>query len=59
MSKDYLYYSKIPIKKGLDIKTEKPHLERFIDKTFSRKRRLCFQLKTLKKVKILAIPASK
>ena len=44
MSVDYLYYSRISIKEGLDIETEKPHLERFIDKTFSRKRRLCCQL---------------
>ena len=44
MSKDYLYYCRISIKEGLDIETEKPHLERFIDKTFSRKCRLCCQL---------------
>ena len=44
MPKDYLYYSKISIKEGLDIEAEKPHLERFIDKTFSRICRLCCQL---------------
>ena len=44
MSKNYLYYCRISRKEGLDIETEKPHLERFIDKTFSRKCRLCCQL---------------
>ena len=44
MSKDYLYYSKISVKEGLEIETEKPHLERFIDKTFPRKCRRCCQL---------------
>ena len=29
---------------GLDIETEKSHLEQFIDKTFCRKCRLCCQL---------------
>ena len=43
MSKDFLYYCRISIKQGLDIETEKPHLERFIDQTFSRKCRLCCQ----------------
>ena len=38
------YYCKISIKEGLDIETEKPHLERFIEKTFSKKCRLCCQL---------------
>ena len=41
MSKDFLYYCRVSIKEGLDIETEKPHLERFIDKTFSKKCRLC------------------
>ena len=49
MSKDFLYYSRISIKEGLDIETEKPHLERFIDKTYSRKCRLCCQLFTIAK----------
>ena len=44
MSKDFLYYCRISVKEELDIETEKSHLERFIDKTFSRKCRLCFQL---------------
>ena len=44
MSKDYLYFCRISIKEGLDIETEKPHLGRFIDKTFSRKCRLYCQL---------------
>ena len=42
--KDLLYYCRVSIKEGLDIETEKPHLERFIDKTFSKKCRLCCQL---------------
>ena len=33
MSKEYLYYCIMLVKEGLDIETEKPHLERFIDKT--------------------------
>ena len=44
MSKEFLYYCKISVKEGLDIETEKPHLERFIDRTISRKCRLCCQL---------------
>ena len=44
MSKDYLYYSRISIKGGLDIETEKLHLERFNDKMFPRKSKLCCQL---------------
>ena len=44
MSKEYLYYCIMSVKEGLDIETEKPHLERFIDKTISRKCRLCCQL---------------
>ena len=44
MSKDYLYYCRISIKEGLDIETEKSYLERFIDKTFSRKCKLSCQL---------------
>ena len=44
MSKDFLYYCRISIKEGLDIETEEPHLEQFIDKTFSRKCRLWCQL---------------
>ena len=44
MLKDFLYYCRTSIKEGLDIKTEKTHLEQFIDKTFSRKCRLCCQL---------------
>ena len=46
--KDYLYYCRIPIKKGLDIETEKPHLKRFIDKTFSRKCQLFIIAKNFK-----------
>ena len=38
MSKDFLYPTTANINKGgLDIETGKPHLERFIDKKFSRK----------------------
>ena len=44
MSKGFLCYCRISIKEWLDIETEKPHLERFIDETFSRKCRLCCQL---------------
>ena len=44
MLKDFLYYCRISIKEGLDIETEKAHLERFIDKTKSRICRLCSQL---------------
>ena len=44
MQKDFSYYCRISIKEGLDIKTEKPHQEQFIDKTFSRKYRLCCKL---------------
>ena len=36
MSNGVLYYCKISVKEGLGI-DQKPHLERFIDKTFSRK----------------------
>ena len=51
MSKDFLYYCRISIREGgLDIETEKPHLEQFIDKTFSRKCRLCCQLFTIAKI---------
>ena len=50
MSKDFLYYCRISIREGLDIETEKPHLEQFIDKTFSRKCRLCCQLFTIVKI---------
>ena len=35
MSKDFLYYCGILVKEGLDIETEKPHLEQLIDKTIS------------------------
>ena len=35
MSKDFLYYCGILVKEGLDIETEEPHLEQFIDKTIS------------------------
>ena len=63
MSKEFLYYCKISVKEGLDIETEKPHLERFIDRTISRKCRLCCQLfiiaKMLKKMNVPAIAASK
>ena len=44
MPKGFLCYCRISIKEWLDIKTEKPHLERFIDETFSWKCRLCCQL---------------
>ena len=44
MSKDFLYYCRVSVKEKLDIETEKSHLERFIDKTFSRKCRLCCKL---------------
>ena len=46
------YYCRISIKEGVDIETEKPHQERFIDKTFSRKCKFVVNflwlLKTLK-----------
>ena len=44
MSKDFLYYCGMLVKEWLDIETEKPHLEQFIDKTISTKCRLCSQL---------------
>ena len=44
MSNEFLYYRIILIKEGLDIETEKPHLEQFVDKRFSWKCRLCCQL---------------
>ena len=44
MSKKFLYYCRISVKEGLDIETEKPHLERFIKKTTSRKYGLYSQL---------------
>ena len=44
MSKGYLHYCKISVKEGLDIETEKPHLDLFIDKTIPRTCRLCSQL---------------
>ena len=44
MSKEFLYYFSISGKEGLDIETEKPHLEWLIDKTISRKYRLCCQI---------------
>ena len=44
MSKEFLYYCRISVKEGLEIETEKPHLEGFIDKTISKKCRLCSQL---------------
>ena len=37
LTKDYLYYYQMSIKEGLDIETEKLHLEMCIDKTVSRK----------------------
>ena len=44
MSKGFLYYCRISVKEGLDIETEKLHLEHFIDKTIYRKCRICCQL---------------
>ena len=44
MSKGFLCYCRISIKEWLDIETEKLHLERFIDETFSWKCKLCCQL---------------
>ena len=43
-TKDFLYYHRISIKEGLDIETERPHLEIFIDKTVSRKCTECCEL---------------
>ena len=44
MSKEFLFDCRISVKEGLDIETEKPHLEGFIDKTILRKCGLCSQL---------------
>ena len=44
MSNDFLYYCRILIKEELDIESEKPYLEQFIDKKFSRKSRPFCQL---------------
>ena len=44
MPKKFLYYCRISVKEGLDIETQKPHLERFINKTISRKSGLYSQL---------------
>ena len=44
MSKEFLYYCRILVKEGLNIETEKPHLECFIDRTMSRECKLCFKL---------------
>ena len=43
-----MYYQRISIKEGLNVESEKPHLERY-DKTKSRKCRLCSQIFIIKK----------
>ena len=43
-TKDLLYYHWISIREGLDIETERPHLEIFIDETVSRKCTECCEL---------------
>ena len=43
-TKDLLYYEGISIKEGLDIETESPHLEIFVEKTVSRKSTECCEL---------------
>ena len=43
-TKGFLYYHRISIKEGVDIETERPHLEIFIDKTVSRKCTECWEL---------------
>ena len=44
MSKGYFYYCRISVKEGLEIETEKPHLDLFINKTIPRTCRLCSQV---------------
>ena len=46
--KEFVYYQRITIKEGLNVESEKPHLERY-DKTKSRKCRLCSQIFIIKK----------
>ena len=43
MFKEFLCYQRISIKEGLDIESEKPHLERY-DITKPGKCRLCYQI---------------
>ena len=43
-TKDFLYYHRISVKEGLDIETERPHLEIFSDQTVSRKCTECCEL---------------
>ena len=43
-TKGFLYYHRTSIKEGVDIETERPHLEIFIDKTVSRKCTECWEL---------------
>ena len=43
-TKGFLYYHRISVKEGVDIETERPHLEIFIDKTVSRKCTQCWEL---------------
>ena len=49
MLKEFLCYQRISIKEGLDIESEKPHLEKY-DITKSGKCRLCCQIFITKKV---------
>ena len=43
-AKDFLYYHGISMKEGLDIGTERPHLEIFVDKPVPRKCAECCEL---------------
>ena len=44
LTKEFLYYYQISIKEGLDIETEKPDLEIYVDRTISRKCRHCCEI---------------
>ena len=50
LSKDFLYYYRISIKEGLDIQTEKPHLDLFDEKNLKKVQPLCTTFCDCKKI---------